>query len=440
MNVLLISSDIIDTQMAGPGIRYWEFAKYLSQNHEVVLLTPNSSSLSDPGFRIVQRRKHSLKASLQQADVVVTQGVLFPVTLLMLCDKPLVVDLYDPLPIELLEHHTHLPLQAAQLSQSYCVERTKLLLRRGDFFLYSHERQRDYWLGMLTGVGRVNHRQYREDPNYTQLLGCVPFGIADMPAKPTASVLRGDNALFNETDTVILWGGGLWKWFDPCSVIRAIHKISLTRQDVKLLFLGAKRAQSDTTGINIAYATEDAVALSQQLGLYNRIVFFHEDWVPYNERQNYFLEADIGISTHFDSLETHFSFRTRILDYLWTELPIITTTGDYLGEFVEQHHLGLIVPPADVPQITHAILRLADDQAFAEQCRENIRRIRQQFFWKTAIKPLEAYCASPYRTSQFTRFSQIYHLIKFYATTGRDLIQYRGFKKVVEKVIRTIQP
>ena len=182
--------------MAGPGIRYWEFAKQLSKMYDVILLTPNPSSLSHPRFKILQRTKRTLTASLRQVDVVVTQGYLYPLAPLMMSNKPLIVDLYDPLPIELLEHHSHLLFSAAQLSQSYCIERTKMLLQRGDFFLYSNERQRDYWLGMLTAVGRVNHQHYRKDSNFSKLFGCVPYGISDKGPIHTKTVLRGGDASF----------------------------------------------------------------------------------------------------------------------------------------------------------------------------------------------------------------------------------------------------
>jgi glycosyltransferase involved in cell wall biosynthesis len=438
MTVLLISSDSVDAQMAGPGIRYWEFAKHLSKTYEVILLTPNSSSLSHPRFQILQRTKHTLADSFRKADVVVTQGYLYPLAPLIMRDKPLVVDLYDPLPIELLEHHSHLPLSTAQLSQSYCVARTKMLLQRGDFLLYSNERQRDYWLGMLTAVGRVNHQQYRNEPNFTKLFGYVPYGIPDDPPVHTQFVLRGKDAMFSETDTIVLWGGGLWKWFDPYSVIRAIGEISQIRHDIKLLFLAARRSKTDSTGINIAYSTDEAIELAQQLNLYNHSVFFHHEWVPYAERQNYFLEANIGISTHFETLETRFAFRTRLLEYLWTELPIITAKGDYLSDLVEQHQLGIVVSPSSIQQIKAAIIRLTDDRPFLNQCRENIRRVRKQFFWSQVIKPLEAFCSQPYQTCYLTRFARWFHLMKFYANTGKDLIKYRGHKKILAKIRRLL--
>lgn len=434
MTILLISSDSIDTQMAGPGIRYWEFATRLSQAHTVILLTPNVSALRHPNVEVVPRTTAAMRRAIQRADVIVTQGFLFPIASLLLCRKPLVVDLYDPLPIELLEHHAHLPLNAAQLSQSYCVARTLLLLQRGDLFLYSHDRQRDYWLGLLTAVGRVNHQQYRTHPDYVHLFARVPFGLPDEPPTLTSNLFRGEGGLFRVADTVILWGGGLWNWFDPCSVIRAMRDIAAMRDDIKLLFLGVKRAVSDTTGIRIAYATQEAMALSEQFGLSNRTVFFSEKWLPYHERQNVFLEANIGISTHFDRIETHFSFRTRLLDYLWTGLPIITTRGDYLSELVERERLGIVVEPQDVGQIKEAILRLTDDQAFIQQCRTNIARLRPEFAWQRVMQPLEAFCAAPTCTHRMSLLTRLFALSGLYAKTGWYLLAYRGYQKIFQKM------
>ncbi len=438
MRILLISSDAINPQMAGPGIRYWEFARHLSKTHTVTVLTPNASTLSHPRFQLVQNTRQSLAAAISGADVIVTQGYGYPLAQVYQSRLPLVVDLYDPLPIELLEHHAHLPLLDAQLSQSYCVERAKCLMRRGDFFLYSHQLQRAYWLGMLTAMGRVQHMHYRETPDFSDVLGCVPYGISDHEPVQTRHAIRGVDAAFSEaisdTDTVLLWGGGLWNWFDPCSVIHALGDISRTRQDIKLVFLATARSNQHATQLDIAYATDQALALSRELGLYNRLVFFNESWVPYADRQNFLLDANIGVSTHFKTLETEFSFRTRILDYLWTELPILSTTGDYLSELVERHQLGITVEPQNIAQLKHAILRLADDQVFVEQCKANIREIRRHMTWSRVVMPLEAFCAAPYRTSKLTQISQTLHMFGFYVTNIRLLIQYRGHRKILAKL------
>ncbi len=56
-------------------------------------------------------------------------------------------------------------------------------------------------------------------------------------------------------------------------------------------------------------------------------MFFNDGWVEYAQRQNFLLEATLGVTTHFDSAETRFSFRTRALDYLWAALPVVDYGG-----------------------------------------------------------------------------------------------------------------
>ena len=70
-----------------------------------------------------------------------------------------------------------------------------------------------------------------------------------------------------------------------------------------------------------------AVARAEELGLRDRVVFFNEGWVPYEQRGAYLLEADLGVSAHFDDLESRFAFRTRLLDCFWAGLPVVTTVG-----------------------------------------------------------------------------------------------------------------
>ena len=40
------------------------------------------------------------------------------------------------------------------------------------------------------------------------------------------------------------------------------------------------------------------------------------------------------MSTHQPHLETEFSYRTRVVDYLWCGLPVVTTEGDALADLV----------------------------------------------------------------------------------------------------------
>ena len=119
--------------------------------------------------------------------------------------------------------------------------------------------------------------------------------------------------------------------------------------------------------------------------------------MDFEDRQNYLLDADVGVSTHLDHIETEFSFRTRILDYLWAGLPIVATDGDSFAEVIIREDLGLVVPPGDVEALEDALARLLGDPALAEACQLNILRVIPDMRWERVLEPLVAFCAAPIR-------------------------------------------
>ena len=72
---------------------------------------------------------------------------------------------------------------------------------------------------------------------------------------------------------------------------------------------------------------DQAVSLAGELSLRGS-VFFNRAWVPYEERLEWFAEADLGVSAHRDSLEARLAFRTRLLDHIASGTPLVVTQGD----------------------------------------------------------------------------------------------------------------
>jgi len=126
-------------------------------------------------------------------------------------------------------------------------------------------------------------------------------------------------------------------------------------------------------------------------------VFFNQGWVPYSERANVLLDADLGVSTHLDHVETAYSFRTRLLDCLWAGMPQVATRGDSLAELIEAEGLGLTVPAGDVPALAAAIGRMLDEPDLAAASRAAARRVAGDFTWPTVLAPLVDFCADPHR-------------------------------------------
>jgi glycosyltransferase involved in cell wall biosynthesis len=392
--VLLISNDVIGGRMAGPGIRFWEFAKALSDDFQVNLMVPNKDYPAGNGFIVYsytqdEGRLHEL-ASV--ADVIVFQGfTLYRYPFLMELSVPLVVDVYDSFVMENMRIHSHETMLERERIHGSDLAVLNSQLWAGDFFLCANEKQRDFWLGMLLALNRVNPYTYDRDETLRTLIDVVPFGLPSSPPEHNKQVLKGVYKTIGQDDKVILWGGGIWDWFDPCTLIKAMANIAAHRHDVKLLFMGIKHPNPLIPRMQ---ATGQAIQLSKDLGLYDKFVFFNE-WVPYEERQNYLLEANVGVSLHLDHLETRFSFRTRLLDYIWAGLPIVTTRGDSMSELVEQHHLGKVVDYGNVEQVTDALMELLDTPNLREVYRPGFEEVKGQFTWERAVEPLARFCANP---------------------------------------------
>jgi glycosyltransferase involved in cell wall biosynthesis len=98
-------------------------------------------------------------------------------------------------------------------------------------------------------------------------------------------------------------------------------------------------------------------------------VLFNDEWVAYEERGGWLLDAACAVSCHRDQPETRFSFRTRLLDCLWAGLPVVCTEGDDLGDLVERRDLGAVAPPGDPAAVAASLAEvLANGRAaYAER-------------------------------------------------------------------------
>ncbi|MBI2952742.1 MAG: glycosyltransferase [Chloroflexi bacterium] len=393
--VLIVSSHMVDVRMAGSGIRCWEIACALSRHADVTLATPRATMLADPQIQLVayDGRGTVIRECLASADVVLVQGyVLQTFPFLKNVSQPLVVDLYDPFLFENFEAHRFRRAAHRQVIHARDLVVVLEQLRRGDFFVCSNERQRDYWLGMLAAAGRIGHCDGRE-VGLRDLVDVVPFGLPEISPSHTRQVLKGVVPGIGEGDRVIVWGGGIWAWLDPLVLVRAMTTVAAAYPEARLFFMGKEHPDPSLASSNLSLYSQ-AVDLARKLGLLGRSVFFNDRWVEYDERQNYLLEADIGVSCHQRSIETRYAQRTRLLDYVWCELPIVTSSGDTWSEFVEAHGLGKVAPVGDADALAAALNSMLDEPDLKAAHRPRFRAIRSLLTWERAIYPLVRFIAS----------------------------------------------
>jgi glycosyltransferase involved in cell wall biosynthesis len=402
--VLLVSNGPIGATMAGPGIRYRQFALQLADRFDVALLIPNEPEGKLPGVRVLRARDYGYARFKQLArsfDVVVAQQLsVGAMQMLARSGTRVVYDLYDPLLFERLAYYAGEERSAAFAeSLARAANQKQLLaLRTGSAFICASERQRDLWLGVLTALGRIDLDTFVHDPALKDLVAVVPFGLEPEEPRSHGPALRGVVQGIDEGDRVLLWGGGIWSWLDPLTPIRAVAELSQRRPEVKLFFLGVRHPENGEAGMEM---TQRAVLLADELGVHESNVFFNFGWTPYAERAGFLLEADIGVSAHFDTVGTRFAFRTRLLDYFWARLPTIATRGDVLGDLVGEEGLGVAVAEADIEGWIAAIERLLDDEATSRAAREKLEEVRLSYTWPAVVEPLAALIERPLREPGF---------------------------------------
>lgn len=376
---LFICNDYVGENMAGPGIRYWELAHELSnKGHQSVILSRHIQKgfTSNQLVYLGNISILNLIKWIKWADFIIQVGRPYPMLITAILKKKAIFDQYDPVIFEILECKAY--KLSERIKKNILIHlwkiRQRLILRVGYKFLVANEKQRDLLIGQLSLLG------------YTKKLHNIiilPFGLPSKPPIKSNSFLRGTK--IRETDFLIVWGGGIWDWFDPFTLLIAISKIKSQRDDIKVYFPGIAPPSPDTKN---SLLINKFLNKAKELDLLNSYVFVNTEWTPYEQRANYLLEADVGISLHYDTIETRFAFRTRILDYVWAGLPIISSKGDSWAEIIELKGLGLTVPSVDVDSVVEAIIKMADDTKFRNLCRNQIKMIAEEYKWSRLTERL----------------------------------------------------
>jgi glycosyltransferase involved in cell wall biosynthesis len=380
--VLILCHDTLGKKMAGPGIRYQNLAEQISKIADVTLgLFYNSKETPNlDGIQPVKTVGDSYRAIFDKHDTIFAQWMSNEMLeYAHATGKTIIFDLYAPVPIEYLaslEFSAQKVMPEKDIIFSSILDNYKRYLTLGDFFVYSNDRQRDFWMGFITAsdiVKPTNFRAYSEKPRF----GLCPMGISSKPAVSKNLALR-KRAGLKKDDFVMLWTGGIWDWFDAQVVIKAVKKLDNSK--IKLVFLGTQHPNTKVykNEMDESYA---ARKLAKQLKLIDNQVFFLDGWVDYDERVDYLLDADVAIYADKLSLETRFSHRTRVLDHIWTGLPTICSEGDYLSEELKQKGMAITVAKRSAEDFAKAIKQAFDEPALLSEIRDNIAKHRPEFTW-----------------------------------------------------------
>lgn len=380
MRVALLSSEPIRPRMAGIGIRYLELARRLPQHGiDVVLVSPaepeetRSLGLDAPVRRFEQGR---LRETLADCGAAVAQGQLANDLVLECPHLPTAIDLYDPWLIENLSYVATLGYDPWRNDHATWV----LQMSRGDFFLCSSEEQRNYYLGFLTALGRLNPERIAGDPDLSTLIAPVPFGVPSElpPHRPVLPPAPGEHRLLF---------GGLYDWYDPWTLIAALER--LEQQSWTLLLIRNPNPESTPQRL-----LKEVEKRCRALGWWETRVRCI-DWVPADRRYDLLRDVDLLVAPHRPTLETRLSLRTRFLDAMAAGCPVVTSAGGAMSRMLQEHGAGWVVPPGDGEALALALAEALDDETARERSRAGARELLRDFHWDRALAPLVRFCREP---------------------------------------------
>jgi glycosyltransferase involved in cell wall biosynthesis len=446
--VLVVTGEPLSENLAGPAIRALEISKFLVQDFDVLLATTKGNTLKHDTVSTISTRHRKLQLLVEWADIVVFQGLLISENpWLADTEKILIADVYDPFHLEILEQRKQQGINNRLRGSRDTTDALNRQLRRADYFICASERQRSLWLGQLAAEGRVNPYTYDASADLRRLIDVVPFGVSAKAPEKKSDPIRKLFPQIKTDDVVALWAGGVYDWLDPQVIVKAVKK--LNNPKLKLVFMGLKHPNSEIPVMNAVQELRD---LSNELAITNSSIFFVEDWVNYEDRSQFLLNADFGVSAHKEHIETQFSFRTRLLDHFWSGLPTISTTGDALAEVIESNNAGLTVPIEDVDAWVNALNKMITDDKLRNTFKENSLKLSQNYTWNKVLQPLYEFIktATPAADRLLmpdllgeNRFANPYlasfpRLTRSNLISATELLKDKGLKAFAKKVVKKL--
>ncbi|MEM7587194.1 MAG: glycosyltransferase family 4 protein [Acidobacteriota bacterium] len=381
--IALCPSEPIRRRMAGIGIRYYELARRLPRpGLEIVLLNPGDVDQAKAldgmdGVDVRRFEPDRLRELVADCQGAVAQGQLANNLLVEVPELPTAIDLYDPFLVENLNYFDTLGLDPYRNDHATWV----LQMAEGDFFLCSSDEQRQFYLGFLSAVGRLNPRRLKSDPDLAGLIQRVPFGVPEQlpPHQPLLPErAKGERRLLF---------GGLYDWYDPWTVLQALEQLDPPQWILYFI----RNPNPDSTPQTLAREVE---AWCTERGWWGERVQML-DWVRAERRYDLLREVDLLVSTHRINLETRLSLRTRFLDAMAAGCPVVTSEGGAMSRLLEQHGAGWVVPeedPAALAEAFQSVLTRDDERSARGRAAEELL---EAFSWERVLEPLVRFCQAP---------------------------------------------
>jgi hypothetical protein len=230
---------------------------------------------------------------------------------------------------------------------------------------------------MLLAAGRLNPAVFESDPDVRGLLRIAPFGV--QPARPLPD---------RDLDHPAVLFGGIYDWYDPLLAIDAVAIARISIPALTLTFTHHPNPDLTPQG-----RTAEAVRYVKEMR-YDSFVRF-EAWSSYSNRGAFFERFSIALLTFPQSIETDLSMRTRIYDYLWSGLPIVSSAAPGTGELLSKYGTGVNVEESSAEAFAAALTAALRDRERYARMVAGTRTFVREHQWEIVLEPLIEFCRNP---------------------------------------------
>jgi glycosyltransferase involved in cell wall biosynthesis len=370
----------------GPGYRMWNLLQEVRRSHEVHVLSlyesfhqrrGNLEAVSEGGVHL-ERPSHSPRVVSRRVREIDPDVIYYPWSASPFVgnanrDIPTILDFCGPGLLESFAGQGHIPapLLRQKLDSFW----------GGDFLITTSDRQRFYILGLLAASGRLTMGTFARDDPLVHVVRLTP------PAEPPrATTLRPER---EGEELIVLLAGAFLPWYDYSKLASSIKQLDdHSRSAIRLVVVGANpRMPEVEERVRGAFGGEGV-----------RDVVHLAGYVPFSKRAEYYLGADVALSIGPHSVEDELSSRTRIIDYLWAGLPVITSGRDeYSAMFIDA---GAAFPFGQSPSsLAETLERLAEDRTLIAAAKARMDKLRAGPFNPSNVaKPVLDFIDYPHLT------------------------------------------
>lgn len=407
--VLILSNGPVPTpehtQVEGGGLRCWGLAKGLLQNSTTpsldITVAYEQSYKKDEftqeyeGINIDTWTIKTVANIIKNYDSIVVSYCMGDLSMTVVeniqPDQQLVLDCYVPIYVEVSAR------ESSRIDEEYAafnvdVPKWGAVLRRGDLYLCASDAQKKFYKGVIAALGRTNPVTYGTDP-----ILVVPYGIyRDNPMQQHDPIkdLIGKDDVYK-----ILWFGGIYPWFDIRELADAVAELNKTLP-ARLIVVGAKNPFNNHPDFLERY--EEFITHIKKNNL-SRYVYL-QDWINFNDRADWYLGADIVVVFNKIGEENTLAWRTRLVDFMWADLPVLTNGGDPLGEKMLENQAAIRIEDTEKQQIADALHDVFNKgEENIALLKKNMSLLKKEFYWDVVTRQLATKIAKGHIAPDATR-------------------------------------